>query len=67
MLLPSLVKEQHKVNKNIFEKDCIFQNFYKNKKPYFYFVLFFFNFFLKKLVSCLFDVYCRWIFDPGGK
>jgi len=60
MLLPSLGKEQHKVNKTIFEKSSIFQNFYINKWPYFCF-----NFLLiQKFVSCLFDVYCRWIFDP---
>jgi len=34
MLLPSLGKEQNKENKNIFEKDCIFQTFYKNKGPW---------------------------------
>ena len=67
MLFPSLRKEQRKVNKNIFEKDSIFQNFYKNKRTYFCFIFFFFNFILKKLVSCLFNVYCRWIFDPGEK
>ena len=57
MLFPSLGKEQHKVNKNRFEKDCIFQNFYSNKGPYFYSVFFFINFLLKKLFSCLFDVF----------
>ena len=44
MLLPDLVNEQQKVNKNIFEK-ChmsFFQSFYKNNKgPYF--VMFSFN------------------------
>ena len=67
MLLPSLGKEQHKVNKNIFENDPIFQNLYKNKGPYFCSIFFFFNFLLKKLISCLFDVYCECIFDPEGK
>jgi len=67
MLFTSLGKEQHKVNKNIFEKNPIIKKNYKNKGPYFCSIFFFFNVLLKKLVSCLFDVYCRWIFDPGEK
>jgi len=48
MLLPSLGKEQHKMNNFFFQKDLISQNFYKNKGPYFCFVFFFFNFLLKR-------------------
>ena len=70
MLFPSLGNEQHKVNKNIFEKGTIssFQNFYKNKRPYLYFIFFCFYFLLiKKIISYLFDVYCKLTFDPREK
>ncbi|XP_068483128.1 uncharacterized protein [Phaseolus vulgaris] len=69
MLLPSLGNKQHKVNKNIFEMGLMFffkRNF-KEKGTYFCLVFFSFNFLLKrKFISCLFDVYCRLTFDPGG-
>ena len=70
MLLPSLGNKQHKVNKNIFDKGPMFffQKFYKNKGSYFCYVFFCFSFLLiKKIISCLFDVYCRLTFDLGGK
>ena len=67
MLFPSLEKEQYKVNGNIFEKNLISQNFYKNEGLIFVMFSFSLIFLLKKLVSCLFDVYYRWIFDPGRK
>jgi len=70
MLLPSLGNKQHKMNKNIFEKGHVFffQKIYKNKGPYFCFLFFCFNFLLiKKIISYFFHVYCRLIFDPGGK
>jgi len=69
MMLPSLGNEKHKVNKNIFEQCPIssFQKLYKNKGPYFFFVLFFNFLLIKKRISYLFDVYCRLTFDPGGK
>ena len=68
MLLLNLSNEQHKGSKNIFEKGPISfqQNFYKNKGPYFLTILFeytSFNF----LISIFFYVYCRLIFDPGGR
>ena len=70
MLLPSLGSKQHKINKNSFEK-CLmffFQKFYKNKWPYFCSIFFSFNFLsINKIISCLFDVYCKLIFDPWGK
>jgi len=68
MLLPSLGNKQHKVNKNIFEIALMFyiQKIYK--KPYFYSILFCFNFILiNKIISYLFDLYYRMTFDPGGK
>ena len=57
-----------KETKNIFEKDPISfqQNFYKNKEPYFLTLLFEYRC-LNFLISFFFDVYCRLIFDPGGK
>jgi len=70
MLLPSLGNKQHKVNENIFEKGLMFffKKIYKNKGPYFCFLFFCFNFILiKKIISYLFDVYCRLSFDSGGK
>jgi len=69
MLLPSLGNKQHKVNKNTFERGLMFffkKNF-KDKRPYFSLLFSCFNFLLKeKFISCLFDVYCRLAFDPGG-
>ena len=65
MLLLILGNEQHKGNKNIFEKGPISfsQNFYKNKGPYFLTVLFGYGC-LNFLISLFFHVYCRLIFDP---
>jgi len=70
MLLPSLGNIQHKVNKNIFERGLMlfFKKNFKDKRPYFCLVFFCFNFLLKKkFILCLFDVYCRLTFDPGGR
>jgi len=69
MLFPSLGNKQHKVNTNIFERGFMlfFKNNFKDKRPYFCLVFSCFSFLLtKKFISCLFDVYCRLTFDPGG-
>jgi len=70
VLLPSLGNKQQKVNKNIFQKGPMFffQNFIKINDFISIFFFFSFNFILiKKMISYLFNVHCRLIFDPGEK